>query len=255
MNPVIFLKIVHIHDYWSLRFVEALSKLNERMMERQSKIGIHSNLREYRKANPDTDMKTVFIVVNELMDLIAGSEKDEADDLIRIFTSLLTKGAGAGFRLVFMAQSMRKDIDPRYGKIFANITTRISVKIVNQEEAEIAGRWLPRDELLRLFSLQKYNAVHIEDGAIKREFRAYHVTQTTILDWIRKTFQTEEIFGNPKLDEYYLHSRKVGKLSMKEAMEEPFNLSRAEWDELVKQLESRSEIERKNGLPISFKPE
>lgn len=65
------------------------------MMQRHRKIGIYSNLKGYRKANPDTDMKEVFIVVNELMDLIAGSEKKEADEMIRLFTSLLSKGAGA----------------------------------------------------------------------------------------------------------------------------------------------------------------
>lgn len=152
-----------------------------------------------------------------------------------------------------MAQSMRKDLDPRYGKVFANITSRLSVKITNQEEAEIAGRGLPRDELMRLYSLIKYNAVHIDEGRIQKEFRAYNLTQTAIQEWIGKTFQVERAFENPEINDYYLHARKTGNISMKESMEPPFSFSRSEWDTFSKQLSEWDIVDRKNGEPLKFK--
>jgi hypothetical protein len=233
--------------------IEILEELDTRMMARHRIIGIHSNLRAYRKAFPDTDMAEVFVIVNELMDLVTSAGREESERLIRVLTSLLSKGAGAGFKLVFMAQTMRKDLDPRYAKIFANITTRFSVKITNPDEAEIAGRGLPRDELMRLSSLLKYNAVHIDAGRILREFRAYHLPQLTLRKWIEGVFEIESVTGNAKIDAYCVHARKQGKLLLQEATSPRFGLSRDEWDELVRTLESKGEIIRENGKPFYFK--
>ena len=102
--------------------------------------------------------------------------------------------------------------------------------------------------------LKRFNCMHIEDYEIQKEYMAYYITQTAILDWIKDNFDLDENrFENPKIENYLVFAEKSKKLNLKESMSTPFNLSRSEWDELISYLKSKNLLVRNsdNSLMIS----
>jgi hypothetical protein len=76
-------------------YLEALRRIESEMEERYKIIGSYGKFSAYKKANPNTDIREKFVIINELMDVVAKFKTypKGTDAFIDCVNSLISKGA------------------------------------------------------------------------------------------------------------------------------------------------------------------
>lgn len=163
-------------------FVSTIQKLLQDMSARMEKIGRCANFKEYNKQNPQTPIKRRFIVINEILSLFADKEleKPMGEALIR----LAAEGAAAGFHLILIGQSSRRDISDYISRILVNIDSCFAFRVSSKMEAQIIGRDLQEDDREKLLSIGTHRCLLIQNGKIIQEVKPYLITPQILGTWI-----------------------------------------------------------------------
>ncbi len=234
-------------------YIDILTKLEDEITQRQQLVWISSNIQNFNKTHPHNPMKEKIIVINELLSLFTSLEKEEVIKMGNILNNLLSKWASVWIKLILISQSLRKDTDSSVWKLLANIQAKFILKMNNKDEVDIASRWLSLEENKRISSMKKYNTFYTEDSQIVQEFKGYNLTQVELKKWIWENFVYEIHFEDENTNRYYEYAKKSNTISLRTAMNHPYNLSKDKWNSFIQALISKWEIEKNDGKNYTFK--
>ena len=232
------------------KYGEILKKLCENMSERQKILWNYSEYEDYNRNN-EKKMNEKFIIINEIPSLLISPSIDGT--LISWYINdLLAKWRAVGIKVFLMSQTIRKDLNKHMGALLSNISWRMLLEQNNEEEVEISGRELSKADRKRITNIEKYNCFYIEDSVIKKEFKAYNISKSDLLEYLKDNFERIEIFEDQKLNNYLLYAKKLNKISMQTAKND-FGFSDNDWKKFIEKLKERGLVDRKKWDKYYFK--
>lgn len=243
-------------SYWIFRhhiiekYPLILEKIENEMNQRQNEIWIESNIINYNLKNPWNILKEKIIIINEFTSLTTSYDKVLLNKFFSHLNNIISRWASAWIKIIIMTHTIKKSLNPNLSKILVNIESKFILKINDKEEILTLSKWLSNSNLM---DLKKYNCLQVVNYKLIKEFKPYLITQKELKQWVNKNFQIVSRFNNQKIDDYYNYLKKSWKISMKEAISSPFNLTRNEWNILIDDLEKNDEITRKSDNSIHFK--
>lgn len=255
-NDGIFLD--HLKSHWVYRYTDLASyseifkSFVSDMRKKQEKIWAYANIYEYNRENEESPLREDVIVMNEFLSLSSRVTWRELDELLGYLVSLTSEWAWAWYKIIIMSQTARKDVNSKISEILVNIKTKFALRVNNLEEGYIISRGLSENDRSRMTSLKQYNCLHIEDGSIKKEFKAYDFSKKDLMEWVDNNFKRSKEFSNKNINDYLKYSQKNNEISFKTASED-FELSRTDWNKFIKYVEEKNLIERLSNNKIIWK--
>lgn len=234
-------------------YVTILEKLENEMKERLVKIWNKENYVDYNSTvDTKSQIKEIFVVINEFSSLLWKIDKTMKATFLSKLKTLLSESRASGIHINIISQSFRKDQDKDLPMLLVNIQDKFNLRMDDVDEMWIAGKWLwpkVRDEL---HWLQYYTALHIKWSTRMRKFKAYFISKDDLQKYVEESFSKSFRFENEKIQVYYEKILRTKILSFRESNQEPYNLTRANWEELISYLKRENLIIQNPNNSFSF---